>query len=322
MPNVVFARRCPAAGGIEYPVVADFRAVVVDAEDGVGAVVEGSGELVVRCVLGVVTADHDFVLHGQRVEVADEVHVQAELGGVEIGHEIGVLHAAAVGFQAIAAALQPLVFRLVAFRHAHGADLEGPVVVEVVLKIGVDGGDIDVRMVPARAGVSGARHIEGAAVGIARQAADHRARLGIGVADCQAQGGVLAQVEVQRTVQRVGLAPFVVDERVTLVFVGDETPTNGAGLVQGPAGVQLQAVVIPGTGLAGDRHGRGVLAALAHQVDRAAGAAGALQQAGGAAQHFHAIEEDQVLGGPVTQRVGVARDRHAVVLPVIDLETA
>ncbi|MNQ60068.1 hypothetical protein D3C85_743350 [compost metagenome] len=118
----------------------------------------------------------------------------------------------------------------------------------------------------------------------------------------------------------MGLAPFVVDEGLALVLVGNEAATHGAGLVQRATGIHLQAVVIPGTGLAGDGHGRGVLAAFAYQVDRAAGASGALKQAGRTAQHFHAIKENQVLCGPVTQRIGVAWDRHTVVLPVIDLE--
>ena len=109
---------------------------------------------------------------------------------------------------------------------------------------------------------------------------------------------------------------------MAVVLVGNQASTHGSSLVQRPAGVQLQTVVIPGAGLAGEGDGRCVLAAFAHQVDGATRAAGALQQTGRATQHFHAIEEDQVLRGPVAQRVGVARDRHAVVLPVIDLETA
>ena len=109
---------------------------------------------------------------------------------------------------------------------------------------------------------------------------------------------------------------------MAVVLVGNQASTHGSSLVQRPAGVQLQTVVIPGAGLAGEGHGRCALAAFAHQVDRTARAAGALQQTGRAPQHFHAIKEDQVLRGPVAQRVSVARDRHAVVLPVIDLETA
>ncbi|MNF82253.1 hypothetical protein D3C84_645550 [compost metagenome] len=153
MADVVLARRTATTGSIDQTVVADFRPIVVDTENRVGAVIEGSGELVVRRVLGVVTADHDFVLHGQGVEVADKVHVQAELGRIEIRHEVGVLHAAAIGLQTIAGTLHTLVFRLVVFGHAHGADLERPVVVEAVFEIGIDRGDIDVRMVPACAGV-------------------------------------------------------------------------------------------------------------------------------------------------------------------------
>ncbi|MNY48467.1 hypothetical protein D3C86_1838040 [compost metagenome] len=121
------------------------------------------------------------------------------------------------------------------------------------------------------------------------------------MADRQAQGGVLTQIDVQRPVQRVGLAPLVIDEGITLVFVGHDASAHGAGLVQRAAGIQLQAVVIPRASLAGDGHGRCVLAALAHQIDGAARAAGALQQSGSTAQHFHAIKEDQVLRRPVTQ---------------------
>ncbi|MCY1430437.1 hypothetical protein D9M71_463860 [compost metagenome] len=131
-------------------------------------------------------------------------------------------------------------------------------------------------MVPARAGEGRAGYVQRAAVDVARQAAQHGPRLGIGAADRQAEGGVFAQVEVEGAVQRVGLAPFVVDERIALVFIGDKPSAHGPGVVKRAAGIQLQAIVIPAAGLAGEGHGRGALAALAHQVDRATRAAGAL----------------------------------------------
>ncbi|MNM57351.1 hypothetical protein D3C81_685490 [compost metagenome] len=118
------------------------------------------------------------------------------------------------------------------------------------------------------------------------------------------------------------LAPLVVDEAVALVLVGDDAPADPAIVGQRAASVQLQAIVVPGAGLAGEGDGGSGLAAFAHQVDRTARAAGALQQAGSAAQDFHTVEEHQVLGRPVAQRIVVARDRHTVVLPVVDLETA
>ncbi|MNN90369.1 hypothetical protein D3C81_2083050 [compost metagenome] len=65
-----------------------------------------------------------------------------------------------------------------------------------------------------------------------------------------------------------------------------------------------------------------MLATLAHQVDGATEAASALQQAGRAAHDFQAVEEDQVLGRPVAQRIVVTQDRHTIVLPIVDLETA
>ncbi|MNK98443.1 hypothetical protein D3C87_1188050 [compost metagenome] len=64
MADIVFTRCTTTTGGIDQTVVADFRAVVVDAEDRVIAVVEGPGEAVVRGVFGIVTAQHHFMLHG------------------------------------------------------------------------------------------------------------------------------------------------------------------------------------------------------------------------------------------------------------------
>ncbi|MNF67025.1 hypothetical protein D3C84_488290 [compost metagenome] len=141
--------------------------------------------------------------------------------------------------------MHPLVLRFVGFRHAHGAGLEGPLVIKTVLQIGVEGGDIDVRMVPLRTGVGLARQVDRFAVGVARETADVRARFAVGLADRKTQGGVFTQIEVQRAVQRGGLVPFGIDERVAVVLVGNEAPAHGAGLVQRPAGVQLQTVVVP-----------------------------------------------------------------------------
>ena len=145
---------------------------MIDVEDSVGTVIEGPSEFVIRGVLGVVAAHHDFLLHGQGFELAVEVHVQSDFGGIHIRHEVSVLHAAAIGIDAGAAGLHPCVFRLVGFSHAHGADLEGPIVVESVFQVGVERGDIDIRMVPLRPGVSLARQVDGFAVGVAREAAD------------------------------------------------------------------------------------------------------------------------------------------------------
>ena len=145
---------------------------MINVEESVGTVIEGPSEFVIRGVLGEVAAHHDFLLHGQGFELAVEVHVQRDFGGVQVSYEVSVLHAAAIGIDAIATGLHPLVLRLVGFSHAHSANLESPIVIETVLQVGVERGDIDVRMVPLRPGVSFARQVDGFAVGVAREAAD------------------------------------------------------------------------------------------------------------------------------------------------------
>ena len=77
-----------------------------------------------------------------------------------------------------------------------------------------------------------------------------------------------------------------------------------------------------GAELAREDHGALAARALAHQVDRAAGAARTLQQAGRAAQDLHAVIEHQRLLLPVAQAVGIARERQAVVLQRVHRKAA
>ncbi|MNM70501.1 hypothetical protein D3C81_821300 [compost metagenome] len=241
---------------------------------------------------------------------------------MKVSDPVGIGDAAAVGRHALDGGLHALVRGGVGFVHAHGGGLERPVVVEAVLKVQVVGGHVGFGTVPAGTGEGRAGQIDWLTAGIAGDATQQRSRLLAVVADAATHGGGIAQVNVQRAIQRVRLAPLVVDETVALILVGNDPAAHPTVGGQRAASVQLQAIVVPGAGLAGDGDGWGGLATLAHQVDRAAGAAGALQQARGAAQYLDTVEEHQVLGRPVTQRVVVARDRHAVVLPVVDLEAA
>ncbi|MNO94938.1 hypothetical protein D3C76_865690 [compost metagenome] len=185
----------------QQAVVVDVRAVVVDIEHIVVAGIEGAGEEVIGGQLGVVAAEGDLLLQAQALEAADHVHVHTHFGGVEIRHPVGIGHTAAIEFQAVAGGLHALVGRGVGFAHAHAGDAKLPVVVEAVFEVGVEGGDVDFRVVPARAGEGRAGYVQRAAVDVARQAAQHGPRLGIGAADRQAEGGVFAQVEVEGAVQ-------------------------------------------------------------------------------------------------------------------------
>ncbi len=135
-------------------------------------------------------------------------------------------------------------------------------------------------------------------------------------------GEVRGEIVVDGAVNGLVPAAHIVDERVAVVVADHGTATQGAALVQRTAGVQLHAVAVPGAGLAGQADGGLLLAALAHEVQRPARAVAALQQRRRAAQHFGAVVETQVLGQVAAQGIGVARDRHAIVLDGVDAEAA
>ncbi|MNM57352.1 hypothetical protein D3C81_685500 [compost metagenome] len=173
LANIVATAFGTAEGGGEQAVTARLGAVVIDVEDAVVAT-EGAPVTIVAGQLGIVAAQGHFVGHGAGVEVADHVHVQPKLGGMEVGDPVGVLQASAVGLQAFADGLGALVGGGVGLVHAHGGGLEGPVVVETVLQVQVVSGDVGFRPVPVGAGVGRAGQVDGLAGGVARDAAQHR----------------------------------------------------------------------------------------------------------------------------------------------------
>lgn len=104
------------------------------------------------------------------------------------------------------------------------------------------------------------------------------------------------------------------------VLVHHHASAQRAFCIERAAGVELHAVAVPRTRPGRGGH-RGVgLSALAHEVDGASGAAGALKQARRAPQDFEPVVEHHAFGAPVAQRVVVARNGDTVVLPVVDLE--
>ncbi|MNQ50465.1 hypothetical protein D3C85_644100 [compost metagenome] len=317
LPHVVVRVALSATGGHDGVVVLR-GAVVVDGED-VAAAAEPARIPVGRLELRVVGADGQVVLHRQRVEAPAQVDVEAELARIEAGVPVGEVQPAAVGRDV---AVHALVLRAVLLVHAERGELQLPLVVEAVLGVDIHRGLLDVAVVPQGAREHGARQADVGAVRVARKTAQHRTPLGVRVAHAEADGGVGRDVVVDGAVERARLAPHVVGERVAAVFVDHHAAAQRAFGIERTAGVELRAVVVPRARLAGERERLLGLAALAHEVDRAARAAGALQQARGAAQHFHAVEEHRVFGGPVAQRVHVARHGHAVVLPGVDLEAA
>ncbi|MNN56741.1 hypothetical protein D3C81_1716900 [compost metagenome] len=91
---------------------------MADVEDAVIAT-KGSPVTIIAGELGVVAAKGHFMCHGACVEVADHVHVQAQLGGVEVGDPVCILDSAAIRLKAFTDGLGALVGRRVGFVHAH-----------------------------------------------------------------------------------------------------------------------------------------------------------------------------------------------------------
>ncbi len=137
----------------------------------------------------------------------------------------------------------------------------------------------------------------------------------------QAEGGVRRGIEVQRGIGAQVAVPHLVHVGALVLVVQHRAGAQRAGFVQRAAGIDAGAVVVPGAGAAFHHQPAFGRASLAHQIHRAGRAAGAFQQALGATQHFHSVEMD----GTGLQHVAVgvgARQRHAVVLDGVGLETA
>ncbi|MCY1216871.1 hypothetical protein D9M72_287590 [compost metagenome] len=294
------------------------RPVMVDVEY-VPARGPGAREPVVGGEARDTRARHDFLFHSEQLETAQQRQVGAALAAGEIHAEVAIVQAAAVG---VDRADRALVRRGVALVHRRAGQFQAPILIEAVLQIGKERRLFIVRAVPRRPGEGGAGQSDIAAVGVARQAHDHGPAPAVAIGHAEAHGGVGGQVVVQRRVQVARAVPDVIGVRMAAVFVEHDAAAQRAFGIQGTAGVQLQAIVIPGPDLAGHHHGRFVAGALAHQVDRAARAAGALQQAGGAAQNLRALVERHGLLLPVAQRVAVAQQGHAIVLQHVHRKAA
>ncbi len=107
-----------------------------------------------------------------------------------------------------------------------------------------------------------------------------------------------------------------------VLVVGHHAAAQRAFRVQHAAGVDLRAVVVPRAGAG--HHGGGIRfqRPLAHQVDRAARIAAALQQAGRTAQHLDAVVHRRAAAEIAGAAVHAAVQRDAVVLHGGQVEAA
>jgi hypothetical protein len=135
-----------------------------------------------------------------------------------------------------------------------------------------------------------------------------------------AEQGAGAQVGVDDAVDRALARVVQADEGILVLGVDDQAPAYRAGGVERRAQVDFRLAPVPcaqtGAGGAGKGPAVGV---LAHQVDRSGRAAGAVQQAAGAANDFNVVVDRHVGLG----LAGVAaRHGRAVDLQLLDFKTA
>ncbi|MNN30113.1 hypothetical protein D3C81_1437520 [compost metagenome] len=226
--------------------------------------------------LHIAGAHDDFLRDAQAIEFAAHEGIDAALLVLEIGGEVAVHGTAAIGLDGAGHAL---VGRIGAFIYAQRGRLEGPPAVEVVLEVQVDGGLFHLAAVPVGARIGRAGQSQFAAVGVARQADEHRTAAPVDVAHGQAHGGGGTEVVVERRIHGAVLAPHLVDEGMAVVFIDDGAPAQSAFRIQRRADVELRAVMVPRTGAARERDLARRQRALAHQIDGTARAARAFEQA-------------------------------------------
>ena len=178
---------------------------------------------------------------------------------------------------------------------------------------------------PVGAVVVRALDVDTLAVAVEQRAAARPAR-GVGVVvlviKAQGQEGVIAEVGFEGAEIDPGLALVAVHERV-LVLVGRHgTAANVAAVGKRAADVDLGAVVIPTAGTDIDAGLEFAGRFFADQVDRRPRGSGTGQEAGGTLEDFHAVVDGHVTQGLPRGVRRVAQGGNAVVLEILDRETA
>jgi hypothetical protein len=223
--------------------------------------------------------------------------------------------------------------------HRDGAAVEAAFLVALLLGVGGVGAQrppvgqppgqlgehllrVDVAERPVGGQPAAARQADVGTVGVAR----HRGRCALGahvlLARTQGEHCARSDVGLEHAVDQRVLALGVVDE-VASVLVGDDgTAAHLAVEGQRPRRVEFGAVVVPAASRQRDAELRRGGGHLAHQVDGAAGVAGAVEQAGRAAKQLDAVVLGEVVGGVAVEGGRRRHRRAAVELDAVDLEAA
>ncbi len=308
-----------AVGVIAHPVIGGLRHMMIRVPHVHGAIQAIQRKIVLAGELVDAGADAHRMLAAQRFEGAVHLQIQRLVarGHVE---QARVQHGTQARLR-VHGAFRERVLRVVGFLRGRARQLERPVLVEAVRQFGKDGGLLAIPAVPVLAQRGRPLQADVVAIAVVGQAVEEGGGTQFLVADAAGQRGVRAEVIAEHAVQHAGAALRFVVEVVTVVVAGHAAGAQGAGLVQRRAGVDVGAVVVPRAAAGQHLHlGLGERA-LAHQVDGRAGRAGALQQARGAADDFHAVQRHG-LGGEAVGLGVVERAVHAVELIAVHAKTA
>ncbi|PAV75001.1 hypothetical protein WR25_22565 [Diploscapter pachys] len=268
--------------------------------------------LVVHLALGPVGTERQLVGQAKGLERAVQVAVDGIGGHIELVVADGVDRRSTWGVVLQRLARAPLDgATVVAAFGVRQRQLAGPVVVESVGEVGEHLVHVGLQLGPVLPEVGRALQVRVAAVGVVGDTQHAVAVDARGLAaQADSDRGGIVEVGLDDAVQQRPLGLGDVGEVATVFIGGNHASAQGALGVEAAAGIQVQAVVVPGAGAGDDGETRVGGRALAHQVHRAARIARAHQQAGGAAQHFDAVEDRHVRGHPAGVGVGLAW--HAV----------
>ncbi|KAG0778709.1 hypothetical protein G6F22_011077 [Rhizopus arrhizus] len=202
-------------------------------------------------------------------------------------------------------------------RHVHA-----PIAVEAMRQVCKHLRLVPIPLVPVRAQKGRPLQHQRTAIAITRQPAEERRGLQARHQHARAHRRAGRQVVIQREVQ-IGVALLHhVDERTLGIQIQHRPRPQAAIRVQGPARIQHAAHVVPRARARLHQHLRLGGRALAHQVHRAARLPRAFEQALRAAEHLHPVQIRRATGEAIAHRIETARQRHAVVLDIRDLEPA
>ena len=181
----------------------------------------------------------------------------------------------------------------------------------MMLEVGEGFGVARLGVFPVCTDEGGAGHIEVVTVGGRRQTTPDEVGEVALLTGANRQRGVAAKVGLQHCIEDVVVFAFGIAEGAGVLPRRNNASAQRAAFVQRPADVGTHPVVVPAAGRGPELSLPFGGGALAHQIDRGGGVAGALNESGRAAHHLHPIEDGEV--GLRTGDIAVHGGWHTIV---------